>query len=61
VLEEIKELHAKGQPVLVGTISVEKSEAIRAAQAPKGAPRGFERQNHAQEPTSWPRRAAWAR
>ncbi|MGE4294426.1 MAG: preprotein translocase subunit SecA [Campylobacterales bacterium] len=26
--EKIKELHAKGQPVLVGTISIEKSEAL---------------------------------
>jgi preprotein translocase subunit SecA len=28
VLEEIKELHAKGQPVLVGTISIERSELL---------------------------------
>jgi preprotein translocase subunit SecA len=28
VIEEIKELHAKGQPVLVGTISIEKSEVL---------------------------------
>ncbi|HEY0428880.1 MAG TPA: preprotein translocase subunit SecA [Pyrinomonadaceae bacterium] len=28
VIEEIKELHAKGQPVLVGTVSVENSELI---------------------------------
>ncbi len=28
VVEEIKELHAKGQPVLVGTVSVENSELI---------------------------------
>ena len=28
LLEEVKELHAKGQPVLVGTISVETSELI---------------------------------
>lgn len=28
VLEEIKELHNKGQPVLVGTISIEKSEKL---------------------------------
>ncbi|UFS69631.1 preprotein translocase subunit SecA [Geomonas sp. RF6] len=27
-IEEIKELHAKGQPVLVGTISIEKSEQL---------------------------------
>jgi preprotein translocase subunit SecA len=28
VIEEIKELHVKGQPVLVGTISIEKSEEL---------------------------------
>jgi preprotein translocase subunit SecA len=28
VIEEIKELHTKGQPVLVGTISIEKSEVL---------------------------------
>jgi preprotein translocase subunit SecA len=28
VIEEIKELHSKGQPVLVGTISIEKSEVL---------------------------------
>ncbi|SNB46210.1 preprotein translocase subunit SecA [Geobacter sp. DSM 9736] len=28
VIEEIKECHAKGQPVLVGTISIEKSEVL---------------------------------
>jgi len=28
VIEEIKELYAKGQPVLVGTISIEKSEVL---------------------------------
>ena len=30
VVEEIKELHTKGQPVLVGTISIEKSERLSA-------------------------------
>jgi preprotein translocase subunit SecA len=28
IVEEIKQLHAKGQPVLVGTISIEKSERL---------------------------------
>ena len=28
VIEEIKELHKTGQPVLVGTISIEKSELL---------------------------------
>jgi preprotein translocase subunit SecA len=30
VVEEIRELHGKGQPVLVGTISIEKSERLSA-------------------------------
>ena len=30
VVEEIRELHGKGQPVLVGTISIEKSEQLSA-------------------------------
>ena len=30
VVEEIKELHEKGQPILVGTISIEKSERLSA-------------------------------
>jgi preprotein translocase subunit SecA len=30
VVEEIKELHKKGQPVLVGTISIDKSEKVSA-------------------------------
>ena len=30
VCEQIKEAHAKGQPVLVGTISIEKSEILSA-------------------------------
>ncbi len=38
VIEQIKECHAKGQPVLVGTVSIEKSEALskklRAASIP---------------------------
>jgi preprotein translocase subunit SecA len=36
VVEEIKELHAKGQPVLVGTISIEKSERLSRAIAREG-------------------------
>ena len=28
VLDEIEELHAKGQPVLVGTISIDNSEQL---------------------------------
>ncbi|MFQ5778075.1 MAG: preprotein translocase subunit SecA, partial [Terriglobia bacterium] len=38
VLDEIKELHAKGQPVLVGTISIEKSERLAALLKKTGIP-----------------------
>ncbi len=38
VLAEIEELHAKGQPVLVGTISIEKSEILSHLLKKKGIP-----------------------
>ncbi len=38
VVEEIKELNAKGQPVLVGTVSVENSELIAAKLKTMGVP-----------------------
>jgi preprotein translocase subunit SecA len=38
VIEEIKELHAKGQPVLVGTISIEKSEVLAELLKKQGIP-----------------------
>jgi preprotein translocase subunit SecA len=38
VIEEIKELHAKGQPVLVGTISIEKSEVLAELLKMQGIP-----------------------
>ncbi|MDM7994312.1 MAG: preprotein translocase subunit SecA [Acidobacteriota bacterium] len=38
VVNEIKELHEKGQPVLVGTISIEKSEKIGALLKRQGIP-----------------------
>jgi preprotein translocase subunit SecA len=38
VVEEIKERHEKGQPVLVGTVSVENSELIGAKLAKLGVP-----------------------
>src|SRR5512136_1629802 len=38
VIEEIKELHAKGQPVLVGTISIEKSEQLSELLKVQGIP-----------------------
>jgi preprotein translocase subunit SecA len=38
VLEEIKQRHAKGQPILVGTISVEKSEILASLLRKNGIP-----------------------
>ncbi|NJD92311.1 MAG: preprotein translocase subunit SecA, partial [Geobacter sp.] len=38
VINEIKELHAKGQPVLVGTISIEKSEVLSELLKKHGVP-----------------------
>ncbi|MBI1922302.1 MAG: preprotein translocase subunit SecA [Geobacter sp.] len=38
VIEEIKECHAKGQPVLVGTISIEKSEVLSDLLKKQGIP-----------------------
>jgi len=38
VVEEIKESHAKGQPVLVGTVSVEKSERLSSILKKDGIP-----------------------
>ena len=38
IVSEIEELHKKGQPVLVGTISVEKSERISSMLKKKGVP-----------------------
>ncbi|MBU2461402.1 preprotein translocase subunit SecA [bacterium] len=38
IISEIEELHRKGQPVLVGTISVEKSERISSMLKKKGVP-----------------------
>lgn len=38
VVEEIKELHSKGQPVLVGTVSVENSELVAARLKDMGVP-----------------------
>lgn len=38
IVEEIKSLHAKGQPVLVGTTSIEKSEYIASLLKKKGVP-----------------------
>jgi preprotein translocase subunit SecA len=38
VVEEVKELHEKGQPVLVGTISIEKSETLSTLMQREGIP-----------------------
>src|SRR5205085_8070220 len=38
VVDEIKELHEKGQPVLVGTVSVENSEVVAAKLKTMGVP-----------------------
>jgi preprotein translocase subunit SecA len=38
IVEEIKVLHEKGQPALVGTISIEKSEALSSALKRTGVP-----------------------
>jgi len=38
VVEEVKELHEKGQPVLVGTISIEKSEVLSTLMQRVGIP-----------------------
>ena len=48
--EEIKELHAKGQPVLVGTVSIEKSEAMANLLKRQKLPHHvLNAKNHAQE------------
>src|SRR3954470_4905725 len=38
IVNEVKEKHAAGQPTLVGTISIEKSEALSSALKRKGVP-----------------------
>ena len=45
IVREVKTLHTKGQPVLIGTVSIEKNEATRqpAEQSQSPAP-GTERQ-----------------
>jgi preprotein translocase subunit SecA len=50
VVEEIKELHAKGQPVLVGTISVEQNEAFDQMLTRAGVPHNIlNAKNHERE------------
>jgi preprotein translocase subunit SecA len=50
VVEEIKDLHTKGQPVLVGTISIEKSERLSKAMTREGVKHSvLNAKNHALE------------
>ena len=50
IAQEIKEAHAKGQPVLVGTVSVEKSEHLSALLTKKGIRHEvLNAKNHARE------------
>lgn len=52
VVEEIKERHAKGQPLLVGTTSVEKSEIINRMLKAQGIPHNvLNAKQHAKEAT----------
>ena len=39
VVEDIAQRHAKGQPILVGTVSVEKSEHLSGKLKARGIPR----------------------
>ena len=36
VIEQVKKCHAKGQPVLVGTVSIEKNEKLSLSALPRG-------------------------
>ncbi len=50
VVKRVKELHAKGQPVLIGTASIEKSEMIDARLKAEKIPHNMlNAKNHAQE------------
>lgn len=50
VIEEIKELYQKGQPVLVGTISIEKSERLSGMLKRQGTPHNvLNAKNHEKE------------
>jgi preprotein translocase subunit SecA len=61
VVDDIVERHAKGQPVLVGTVSVEKSEYLSSSCCAGGQARGAQRQAaRARGERSSPRPAARA-
>ncbi len=50
VVEDVKERHAKGQPVLIGTISIETSELLSSILAASGIPHEvLNAKNHARE------------
>ena len=50
VLEEVKELHAQGRPVLVGTVSIEKSERLSGLLTRNGVPHNvLNAKHHEQE------------
>ncbi|MBI5754686.1 preprotein translocase subunit SecA, partial [Candidatus Peregrinibacteria bacterium] len=50
VTEKVKELHDKGQPVLIGTISIEKSEMLSQLLSMKGVPHNvLNAKHHARE------------
>ena len=50
LIEEVKERHAKGQPILIGTVSVESSEEISALLTQAGLPHEMlNAKNHARE------------
>jgi len=50
VLDEIEKVHAKGQPILVGTVSVEKSEIVSRLLRQRGIPHEvLNARNHARE------------
>ena len=52
IVKEVKEVHAKGQPVLIGTVSVEKSEVISARLTRAGIRHEvLNAKNHAREAT----------
>ncbi len=50
IAQEIQQVHAKGQPILVGTVSIEKSEALSALLTRKGVRHEvLNAKNHARE------------
>ena len=50
IVEEVKKLHKKGQPVLVGTVAVETSELLSRMMSKKGIPHTvLNAKNHAKE------------